>query len=149
MSNTSNRGRNNGNYHRDGGSTQMSSGRGYCEQTAPSYPNQSTPYYQQQGPTSLNTNVGYSHTNNRHSGSAGSRQRVNSNRSSNSRSHNDDYVRSARGNTTSSNDMNDSPISTGKIYFDLEMAMRQHVFRRESTTLTIVASFTKIADNNR
>lgn len=118
MGNAGNRGRNNGNYNRGGGGG--GGGRGFYDQMSPPYYNQPQPYYhqqQQQARGNLHHMAGNyppMNKNQRHPGSAGNRQRHNSNRSTNSRSQYDNADRPGRGPSRQSNDFDEIPVSSGE-----------------------------------
>ena len=103
--NSSARGRNSGNYQRGGSSSQMSTGRNFYDQMSPPYHNnnqQHSYYNHNQG-----SGQGYSNMNPRHPGSAGSRQRNNSNRS-----HNENLGRPAGREPTNSSNEIEEPLNT-------------------------------------
>jgi len=103
MGNPGNRGRNNGNYNRGGGG-----GRGFYDQMSSQYYNQPQQYYQPRG-NAHHMGANYHHqnqnqnqNNQRHPGSAGNRQRHNSNLSTNSRSHHENNDRT--------DELNETPV---------------------------------------
>ncbi|CAF1018818.1 unnamed protein product [Adineta steineri] len=110
--NQSVRGRNNGNYHRGGGAPQMSGGRGYYNQFSPQYSNQAQQFYhhQQAPPPPLHMGLSY-HVNNNNNNTNTNRQRLNSNRSNNSRSYPDNSGRIRKGNSETLPDVDNSSVA--------------------------------------
>lgn len=118
MGNQYGRGRNNGNNYR-GGSSQMAGGRNYYEQNSTQYTNQSQQFYHhhQQGPSQNSSYRSNNNNNNRQPPSSGSRQRLNSNRSNNSRQYSDTNEPRTKGISESSNDINNNSVSSGILFY--------------------------------